>query len=384
MNATELLKHKEVKKFLLEAFPKPILDRKEIFPEISTLENKNPSLTGNSFEFFLRILNTPTHLKIGNEFEEEINTALKNIKRIQKLTNTRIAFKDHIKIYLSDKEYEKKLAIIRRILINNHVSIKEVSKKFKYSIIENIENLEVSFKIIEKTDLVLADILHSFGFGGMWKDMKPDTILVDKNSLYNYLKYFIETFEDKCTVFVQKKMLDKEFVNLLLEFTQISSQFYSNIDVVKGLHFEQAYVDYVFNLFKIIYEKNDFQKKKLLCKPSLRSLGILATPDFLVDDRILEIKTSKYFFSTEDYLQGLIYIILAQQKQNKKRWGVIREIEIFYPVFNKSIKLKLKENDNRIKPALNFLKEYSTDEPKRKLKRLKERMVKERKNKKRK
>lgn len=141
MNVTDIIKHKEVREFLLDNFPKPIVDRKETFPEIVSIENKNPSLTGNAFEFFLRILSAKSKLDLENEFENERRTALWNIKRTFELKSEPIIFKDHLRIWLNKGDYESKIGIIKKFYTKNQFHL----MKFQRNL--NTQSLGISTTI---------------------------------------------------------------------------------------------------------------------------------------------------------------------------------------------------------------------------------------------
>ena len=150
MFVTEIIKDKEIRKFLLQNFPKPIVNFPQITKGISVSFYQNPSLTGNAFEIFLRILSVKTKAKFENEFENERKTALWNIKRTSESKSEPIIFKDHLRIWLNKDDYESKIGVIKKLLHKKPISFEEASKKFKYSIIGYINDDSTNFKIFER------------------------------------------------------------------------------------------------------------------------------------------------------------------------------------------------------------------------------------------
>ncbi|MFI5219861.1 MAG: hypothetical protein ACHQNT_10265 [Bacteroidia bacterium] len=108
--------------------------------------------------------------------------------------------------------------------------------------------------------------------------------------------------------------------------------------------------------------KNLFKKRKDFKRyPAIGYGYILGRPDFLIDNELLEIKTSKDFFCRSDFNQVLMYyLIYKMQRKMYKRQGVmIEKVSILYPLYKSKIELNLNEVINR-KNYSAFLKFFET------------------------
>ena len=132
-----------------------------------------------------------------------------------------------------------------------------------------------------------------------------------------------------------------------------------------NLSFESTYLLNTFNHFKHFNSQFLNSSSHALRKPSLKYLDVLATPDFISKNKILELKTSKVFFSTRDYLQALCYLIFAQQSDNVKKYGKLKIISIYYSQFDSAVEINIEDfqyNDIIVKKMKKIIQRYKHEQ----------------------
>lgn len=329
MYVTELIKYKAYKDFLLKRFPIPEVN----ISAVGQAANMNPSLTGNAFEILFRLINTKKN-NLQQHFQLEFKQAEKSISSIYRRTSLNVTLlgKDCLYIQLSKEEYQNKIPIIKKILSGTSCLAKGPYRGIRSIMVTKdlIFYLDLMGEVNKATDLLLYP----------YKQL--DTIIYDVESLANYYESVIEEFTIHATAFVQDKRLTKSFVKTILSFSHISHPYFSASEPLKNLKFESAYLTYINKTFNFFCKNFQRGKGKLIEKPSLAYSRILATPDFLLKDKILEVKTSRKF-SSRDYLQALSYLIFAQYPENKMVYGKINSAVIYYSLVNQQVEINLKD-----------------------------------------
>jgi hypothetical protein len=106
--------------------------------------------------------------------------------------------------------------------------------------------------------------------------------------------------------------------------------------------------------------KNLFVSKSVLASPNLNHGTILGEPDYIIDDMILDIKTTKKLFSNADYHQLICYYLLYLIKE--KAWFKnrikINRIGIYYALHGQLIQFKISElcDPKEFKGVIDLLK----------------------------
>lgn len=329
MYVTELIKYKAYREFLIKRFPIPEVN----INAVSRAANMNPSLTGNAFEIYFRLINTKKN-KLEQQFQFEYKQAEKNISSIYRKAGPGVTLlgKDCGYVELSEAAYQNKIPIVKKIL-----SATSCLAKGQYHGVRSITiTKDLFFHINLFADIKRATDLIVYPYN------QQDIIIYDVESLAKYYLGVLERFKVQATTFFQDKRLTKSFVKTILSFSHISHPFFSASAPLKNLKFETAYLSFVFKHFNSFCKNFQRIKGKLIEKPSLACFRLLATPDFLLKDKILEVKTSQKF-SKRDYLQALSYLIFAQYPENKMTYGKINSAVIYYSLVNQQVEINLKD-----------------------------------------
>lgn len=337
---TTLIKNQQYKDLLLEHFPKPTFNIKNqnCFDGSGKLVNSNPSLTGKSFEIFFRIFGLKDSSGLENEFYWEYDCANKNISKLCKVEKKESAtlFSSVVLIKQSKIDYKYKIDILKKILpVSNIVLHKKSGVRFIEITSKKIEYN--SFKLSSKISKACGLEVTSYFYQGY------NVILYDEDSLGLYYKKVVAEFREECRKFLINRTITNGLIKCILSFSVISTQFFPISNPIKNLKFEANYLSFLNFMFSAFNKKYKKIKDILITQPSLECYSILATPDHIVKDKILELKTSQRFFSNEDYLQGLSYLIFAQHPNNVKKYGQINSVEIYYCCFNQSVKIHIRD-----------------------------------------
>ena len=100
----ELQENTSVKKYILQNFPKPVIPKPKL--KFNT-ENLNPSLLGNTIEFFY-------YLRLSNdlEFNRHFNVIEKGIRNYKKIVKKKIRLHSkYAEIILSEEKYNRFLKL---------------------------------------------------------------------------------------------------------------------------------------------------------------------------------------------------------------------------------------------------------------------------------
>jgi hypothetical protein len=349
MNATKIIREKEVRDFLLCHFPKP----KHTVAARFSIPNKNAnsSLTGNAIELLLNIKRLKSKKSLFKELECERVNAKSNLKWLLRHEGNLLPYKKNVILCLNEMSYKRKLKEVKE-LAPNKCTVEKHTYPFCYSSITVISGNDF-FELKHKICSTLA-IENSF-----YQILYKSLVVINLNSLIQYLDNSIHAIISEGQKSVGRKTIPKSFITCLLVFTQVSSQYFRMIDLIDGFCFSNEYIKYVSKIAKnIALNDKRLFAKRTLSKPSLKSYGIFATPDFITGDKILEMKTSQKFFSTDDYLQILLYLILSKTTANIKAYGIIKSAILFNPKSGEAVEIDASHLDKKSKIAHLFLKNY--------------------------
>ena len=338
---TELIKNKQYKDLLLKHFPKPVVKIKSAncLKDRVQCVNSNSSLTGNSFEILFRLFNLSNLSCLENEFSWELERADANIKKlcIEEKNVLHILFSNLVLVKQSKIDYKYKIKVLRKILHADNI-VRENKSGVKFIEIKSNEVIRFnSLELGSQIEEACGWNLHYYLYEGI------NVIIYDEDSLGAFYGKAVDEFREQCQQYLINRIITKSLISRILHFTIISSQFYQLSNPIKNIKFDSSYLSYLNNTFTAFNGQYKRIRGKLLTKPSLKSYGILATPDHIVKDKILELKTSQRFFSNSDYLQALSYLIFAQHETHRKEYGEINSVEIYYCYFNQSVKINIKE-----------------------------------------
>ncbi len=328
--ATDLVKFKKYKKVLEEIFRKPDISISKIDSEFA----ENPSLTGNAFETLFSIC----QLK-GNNFEQafqiEFDRAEENLKRLNYQVGHENNFKND-KLFFSihgKEKYDQILSIVKKLIGKTSVRIIEQKSPFRY--------FELSSDIFRYPSLIMKIMLKTgiYPFSP-YSDIRR-IIGFDAESCVAHLKEIPKLFEDEVIAFYKTGKCTRSFVQAILFFTQISHQFASHM-LFDCLFISKEYLKQTTKQFQSFCKNHSLIKGKLFRTPTFDLLEIKARPDFLINKKLYEIKACRKF-SLVEHLQALTYLIFAQHPHNKKIYGEVKSIVLYYVLTNQKIEIRFKE-----------------------------------------
>lgn len=331
MFVTKLIKDKKYRHYILSRFPKP--------KGTKTAESfiQSSSLVGYAFEIYFKLLISKKSVSEIN-FDAEISAARNNIKRFEK-SESFLTDQKGVRIVYVKKQYLKG---IRKLITE---TFDKVSYKFKKN--NNVFRIEVSekdvLKILSFQNKSKLNVANSF-YGNNF-------IIYCKDDVLKEFANGIDIFINETKSYLVNSSLTTNLLSSILKIANISSQFFA-LDPV--FHFfsksELKQLKDSFNKAHNSFILIDF--KNVIFKPRLNWHNIRARPDFILDDSILEIKTGKAYLSTNDYLQGITYLLFSYQRNSRKAYGKINKLQIYYPFISRiysidSTSIKLSQNDRK-------------------------------------
>jgi hypothetical protein len=334
--ATNVHNIPEIKKALLKYYPKP----KIVKPVLaSTQVNPNPSLIGYSFEIFFKIFSN-SRKSFESLFTNEISQVNQNILIISKRNQDCRQFSDDSVSYTLGKEYK------------NFTSFMMSQKPGSENLFKKVDGVNFfSKKAHQKIYLDFSD----------WMLLKKDKIcidvsmtVVDIDSLNIFYGKIIETFKREVVKFWDSKRITKCFIRSLIYFTNISSQRFSITHPVRIFEQINQIIFYLRPMISCCIKKVKKIDGKIIYKPKLHSFSIMATPDLLFKNEILELKTSKIILTLDDYLQVLIYLIFAQTSRNKAEYGIMKKASLYYALFNYTFTIELSEIKHHLQEVMSM------------------------------
>lgn len=108
--------------------------------------------------------------------------------------------------------------------------------------------------------------------------------------------------------------------------------------------------------------KDFYKAKQVLINPNLSCGMVRGEPDYIIDNSIIDIKTTQHFFSRVDYNQLICYYLLY--KIDEKRWneqGIqINKIGIYYALYGKFIHFNVSDlcSPEALKEMMELIEDY--------------------------
>ncbi|WP_132053143.1 hypothetical protein [Pseudocnuella soli] len=328
MHVSGLIESKEYRDFLSKRFPITL----PAYTRVAKYTNVNPSLTGNAFEILFELVNhSKSNLK--KQFEVQFKQAEEIIADIQKVRKIETCLgKEYSFIKLSKEDYKSKVGIVKQVFSETCCISKE--KKLPVKFLEISSSVKNYFPFLGEVRRATSLLLYPYN--GL------STIIYEADSVAKYYKGIQDRFLTQAETFRKDRQLTRSFVKTILLFAHISHPFFIASEPLKNVSLDVQYINQTFKHFSLFFANSQTFKGKLIRKPSFACHGILATPDFLYKNKIIEVKTSQKF-SRRDYLQGLSYLLFAQFPENRSIYGKIDSVVIYYSKLNQQITIHLKD-----------------------------------------
>jgi len=326
MYVTKLINEKKYRDFILDRFPKP-KGTKDLIPKSNLINN--PSLIGNAFEiYFKMILKNNFNSKIN--FKEEIDSANFNLKWFDKSDSLFSDSKEGRHITINKFQYQTTVKLVKETFEKN---------EYKIFLTGGINRIEVS---VDRW-LELFAFQKTSGLPVMNSFSGNKFIIYCKEDISNYLKNSLVQFKIGIKDFTKTNTLTIDLLASMLTLANITNQFFK-ISPVKNFTFPKSYL----NELKVSFCKSSIPLEslnggKFWFKPDFRWQRILARPDCIVGDTIWELKTSKDYLSTKDYLQGITYLLFGNQKEIIDEFGTLRKLIIYYPFIGKQFEINFSD-----------------------------------------
>ena len=419
---TRFIEQKEVREKFNTIFIKPKIDK------VLLLDNPtdyNATLLGSAIEYFITCHFNYLKKSETDSFLEEVTVLIKRLKKV-KIEDTTPSYdsvgristdKRNINCYfefLNKKEFDrfiiktkkirddleewyrlvrsKRKRVIKACSIekqNNFfsffISCEKINKKQKeesmYWLNEFKKIYDLETIIGGKTEETYIKEMGysccqrfggSISFGGFIDKHNAERyIAAGLKILYNYSnKEISELLEKSLIQYKEYKVvgiITDSFLNAILILSQI----------MPGIRFNKLAINNMgtttqndLNMLKYLIKqipKSLYEAKNILIQPFLSHRAILGKPDYIMDDSIVDIKTTTSFFSRRDYNQLICYYLLY--KINEKKWneaGIkINKIGIYYSLYGQLIQFNVSElcSPDDLKEIIEFIKssEYELD-----------------------
>ena len=332
MFVTSLIKDKKYRQFILERFPKPQGTR-----NLKSLIKSN-SLIGNAFEIYFKLLISKQFDSEIN-FDEELSSAQRTINSFEKDEEFFSEQEGMRNVYVKQKDLNK----IKKLVTSTFAR-----ETYKYTKKNGVFRIEVSekdplkiFKFKMQCELEVASSFRGNSF-----------IIHCKNDVLKVLENDITRFRKEVKSYNPKTKISSDLLSSILQVANISNIYFS----MKNIFYfptktELKQLSEAFNQVYNPFALMNF--KKMVLKPCLTWQKVRARPDYILDNFILEIKTGKEYLSTDDYLQGITYLLFSYEDSSKQIYGKIEKLHIYYPFISRMFSveataIKLSRIDQKI------------------------------------
>lgn len=334
MFVTTLIKDTKYRQFILQRFPKPN-GQKNHKSILSTYNN--PSLLGNAIEVFIKLtlarkINT---INLNAEFE----LISSNIDWYLKKENL-IYDSNEIRYFITKNDnLTKAKKIIKEVFASETFQITNRNR------VKGLEVFKFTFsdlmKIYSEIPLPINKISGLKPFVIESKE-DSDKYIVDKQYV---IKKDIETFIVNGKVTVQ-------LINSIFQFTKLSSQFFPSAPTLSLQISKEIMSELKIHLTSLSNKIMVSDWQRVIFKPDLSWKKIRARPDLLINNCIYEIKCSKSYLSTDNYLQCMTYLIFAGQRINPEKFEQVEKAILYYPLLDKTYEInssttKLRQPDEK-------------------------------------
>lgn len=339
MILTDFIKYKPFKEFLNEIHT----IKKVPFKCELRNENLNPSLTGNAFELFFELAISKERVEVL--FKEQFECAQKNINKLSGSKEISSTVGNHLSIVLNECSAIKRYKTIKKEL--SKISIVNTTTKpyTKSPVIVrkgvgSLQWLEISDRIVQH--MAIIEILNKKTNVLLYPWMGKNILVINQLSIIKYYQQVIRGFTIEADSFTNSGIISKKLTRLLLQFSHISHPFFNRDLPLQNTTFAWSYLNHTHKLFSSFCNNLPDLNGEIVRKPSLAYQKILATPDFLIGQKILEVKTSKKPSKIE-LLQAIAYLLFAQSKENWRYYGKVESVDIYYAQHNQTISFSLDE-----------------------------------------
>lgn len=340
MFVTKLIKDKKYRQFILTRFPKP--------QGTKTAESliKSSSIIGNAFEIYFKlIISAKTESKI--DFDEELSTAQSNLSMFER--NERlISDQKGVRIVYINGE---NLKDIRKLVTATFE--KDTYKFIRTNGISRIEVLEINplkiFVFQKESNLQVMNSFHGNSF-----------TIYCKDDIIKMLTNEIDRFKKEAQNYTLNSSLSTDLLSTILQIANISNKYFT-ANPVFPFFSKTELRELRDSINKINNPFAQMNFLKVFFKPRLTWQKVRARPDFILDSSVLELKSGKEYLSTDDYLQGITYLLFSYQSATQQEYGKINKLQIYYPFIARifeidaaSIKLNRKDQIEYKKLVVNF------------------------------
>ena len=201
-----------------------------------------------------------------------------------------------------------------------------------------------------------------------------------------------DSLKPVCTLYELHERVDESIheCNKIHKSKSTSENFYKHLillaKVIPGikwrkignnpLNAEKENIKALESLIKLIPD-SVFKKRGVFLRDQHFSFGFIdGRPDYILDNEIFEIKTTKDFFTRSHFNQVLLYYFLykCNEKKYKKKNININKISIYYPLYGKIIEIIPDDilTSTKSKQFIKYLK-LEIDDLKKMMKRMRER-----------
>lgn len=339
MFLTDFIRYKPFNEFLNE------MHAAKVVPLKCELENDNlnPSLTGYAFELFFELVLRKTKVEVL--FKEQFECAQKNICKLSELKEIHSTVGTYLNVVLNGRLATKRFNIVDAELSKLYFINRTTKPYTKSPIIvgkgvSSFKWLEISDEIIQHLEIIVA-LKKNTGVL-LLPRMGKNILIINQLCITKHYQQVIKNFAIEGDHFIRSGKISKKFTRLILQFSHISHPFFDKHFPLKNTSFVSSYLNHVHKLFSSLCNNMPDFKGDIIRKPSFAYQKILATPDFLIGPKILEVKTSKKPTKGE-LLQAIAYLLFAQSNENRRLYGKVESVTIFYAQYNETISFTLDE-----------------------------------------
>lgn len=351
---TKLIKQKDVRKRFNEVFAKVTIEN---VVNSDILGDYNAPLVGNALDYFISCHFNYLNKNHTDSFTQHAKRYIKELKQTH---------------YYSFQYFNKKtLKEVKQVFYKNKVLCSSKGSP----LFEKRTRLPLPTKTFFCYKPTMPDF-HSLNGAPVYGVLDGSKEDVDYNArwrrseiIYNYstgeIGVLIEKALAKYQAYKKNGKITPDFLKAILILAQI----------MPGIHIQRLSKDLgkpirdedISILERLIKKMPNgfFRSKNVLINPSLRLGTITGEPDYIIDDIILDIKTTKSFFSRIDFNQLICYYLLY--KINEKYWnkvGVkINKIGIYYALHGQLIQFDVTKlcSPSDLKEILQLIEDKSYD-----------------------
>lgn len=342
MFVTNLIKDKKYREFILRRFPKP--KGSKAGESVMT----SSSIVGNAYELYFRIFilnNTKRKIVL----DEILANGKRNLRQFSDIEDLYSDQKSIRNIYINESRFREIKKIINRRFSRGTYNLLRTKEIRRYQV--SAQSALTLFQFQKDSQLPVLNSLSG----------NPFTIYC-KNDIIDNFEKALSKFKQEIKDYSVNSPLNASRLSTILEVANVSNPFFLINPVI---HFFSNPIlkkmAVSFNQIRNPYPERNISA--VFYKPSLMWQKVRARPDFIIDNCILDVKTGKSYLPTNDYLQGISYLLFAQRSALQNHYGEIEKLQIYYPFINRTfeadtstIKLNRKDQKKHRELVVNFFK----------------------------